>query len=84
MGNFLVTGAAGFIGAALAKRLVEEGNNVVTIDNLSTGIRENIPEGVEFIEGDTYDPQIIHRLNDVQFDGIFHIAGQSGGGDLLG
>lgn len=79
MKTYLVTGAAGFIGAALAKRLIMDGNQVVTIDNLSTGRVENIPEGVIFIEGDTFDPQIIARLNDFRFDGIFHIAGQSGG-----
>lgn len=79
MGTYLVTGAAGFIGAALAKRLVEDGNKVVTIDNLSTGIKENIPEGVEFIYGNTFDKEIINRLNDYKFDAIYHIAGQSGG-----
>ena len=79
MGTYLVTGAAGFIGAALAKRLVEDGNKVVTIDNLSTGIKENIPEGVEFIYGNTFDKEIINKLNDYKFDAIYHIAGQSGG-----
>ena len=77
--NYLVTGAAGFIGSALAKRLVDEGNNVVTVDNLSTGFKENIPEGVTFFEGDTYDAKIIEKLNDYKFDAIYHIAGQSGG-----
>ena len=37
--DYLVTGAANFIGVAYAKRLVEEGHNVVTIENLSTGQR---------------------------------------------
>lgn len=79
MAYYLVTGAAGFIGAALADRLVKQGNQVVTIDNLSTGIKENIPKGVEFIEGDTFSPAVIAKLKDYQFDCIFHIAGQSGG-----
>ena len=79
MANYLVTGAAGFIGAALAKRLINEGHNVVTIDNLSTGLRENIPEGVIFIEGNTYDKEIIDKLYQYKFDGIYHMAGQSGG-----
>lgn len=35
--KYLVTGAAGFIGSALTKSLISCGNNVVTIDNLSTG-----------------------------------------------
>jgi len=79
MANYLVTGAAGFIGAALAKRLIKEGHSVVTIDNLSTGLKENIPEGVIFIEGNTYDREIIDRLYQYKFDGIYHLAGQSGG-----
>ena len=75
----LVTGAAGFIGAALAKRLIEHGNKVITIDNLTTGFRESIPEGVIFIEGNCQDESIINQLNSYQFDAIFHIAGQSSG-----
>jgi len=77
--NYLVTGAAGFIGAALAKQFIEQGSKVVTIDNLSTGFRESIPEGVIFIEGNCQDESIINQLNSYQFDAIFHIAGQSSG-----
>lgn len=77
--NYLVTGAAGFIGAALAKKLVDEGHHVVTIDNLSTGFEKNIPNGVEFIKGDTFSHEIIDCLNKYRFDAIFHLAGQSGG-----
>lgn len=79
MKTYLVTGAAGFIGAAVAKRLKREGNNVVTIDNLSTGFVENIPEGVVFYEGNCYDEEIINELKRYKFDAIFHIAGQSSG-----
>jgi len=79
MADFLVTGAAGFIGSALAGKLVDAGHIVVTIDNLSTGFRELIPEGVIFIEGDCQDESIIDQLNSYQFDAIFHIAGQSSG-----
>ena len=79
MATYLVTGAAGFIGAALAKRLVEEGHQVVTIDNLTTGLRENVPEGVEFIYGNTYDTTIIEKLGSYKFECIYHMAGQSGG-----
>ena len=79
MASFLVTGAAGFIGSALAGKLVDAGHSVVTIDNLSTGFPELIPEGVIFIEGDCQDESIIDQLNSNQFDAIFHIAGQSSG-----
>ncbi len=79
MNTYLVTGAAGFIGAAIAKRLISEGNNVVTIDNLSTGAVENIPKGCIFIEGDVYNPDVLRELNQYEFNGIIHIAGQSSG-----
>lgn len=79
MKNYIVTGAAGFIGSSLAKRLYEEGNYVVTIDNLSTGYISNIPEGVEFIEGDCGSEEIIKKLPKKNYDAIFHIAGQSSG-----
>ncbi len=79
MANYLVTGAAGFIGAALAARLLKEGHSVVSIDNLSTGFIENIPEGTIFIEGDCADPDIYHRIPQEKYDAIFHIAGQSSG-----
>jgi UDP-glucose 4-epimerase len=77
--RYLVTGAAGFIGAAVADKLIHLGNEVVTIDNLSTGSVEHIPEGVKFIEGSTSDENSIRQLNGERFDAIIHIAGQSSG-----
>lgn len=86
MGNksYLVTGAAGFIGSALAEKLVNAGHSVATIDNLSTGFRENIPEKVDFIKGDCSDTDTIGQLDKYQFDTIFHIAGQSSGENSFG
>jgi UDP-glucose 4-epimerase len=77
--TYLVTGVAGFIGAAIAKRLIKEGHFVVTIDNLSTGFTSNIPKEVVFIEGDCQDENIINKLINYKFDAIFHVAGQSSG-----
>ncbi len=79
MGDYLVTGAAGFIGAAIARRLIDEGHRVWTIDNLSTGFEGNIPSGVVFVRGDCQDPAVIARLNGTRFDAIVHMAGQSSG-----
>ena len=76
---FLVTGAAGFIGSALSKRLIELGHKVVTVDNLSTGFVENIPNEVIFVKGDCHDKSLIKSLDKYSFDAIFHIAGQSSG-----
>ena len=77
--KYLVTGAAGFIGAAIAKKLIEENNEVWTIDNLSTGFIDNIPNGTKFIKGNCQDDKSINQLKNTRFDAIIHYAGQSSG-----
>jgi UDP-glucose 4-epimerase len=77
--QFLVTGAAGFIGGAVASALINQGHCVVTIDNLSTGFEAGIPNGVTFIKGDCQSSKVIKQLHEYNFDAIFHIAGQSSG-----
>ena len=76
---YLVTGAAGFIGSAIAKYLLSMGHRVWTIDNLSTGYESNIPVEVEFIEGNCQDKNSILALKQIKFDAIIHFAGQSSG-----
>ena len=48
----LLTGGAGFIGSYVAGLLIEEGHEVAVVDDLSTGGRENVPEGARFYEAD--------------------------------
>lgn len=76
---YLVTGAAGFIGSAVSTFLSTQGNEVITIDNLSTGLIENIPDRVKFYKGNCQDINIINQLESYKFDAIIHIAGQSSG-----
>lgn len=77
--NYLITGGAGFIGSAIAHKLIQSGYNVYIIDNLSTGLRSNVPSKAIFIEGDFSNDEVILKLNNIQFDVIFHIGGQSSG-----
>lgn len=79
MAIYLVTGGAGFIGAALSKRLVAAGHDVVIVDNLSTGFRSNVPAEATFIEGDCQDAMLYKALPQRSYAAIFHIAGQSSG-----
>ena len=76
MRTFLVTGGAGFIGSHIAEALVQRGDKVRVLDNLSTGFVKNldpIREAVEFIEGDLNDAALVAQA--VQgVDCIFHEA----------
>ena len=79
MKKYLVTGAAGFIGSAIAKMLLKNGHQVWTIDNLSTGKETNLPDGIRFVLGNCQDESSIKALEKTQFDAILHFAGQSSG-----
>jgi UDP-glucose 4-epimerase len=78
MRRVLVTGGAGFIGSHLADRLLADGFAVTVLDNLSTGVRERVPEGAEFVEGDVADRGVVDQVfADESFDAVFHVAGQA-------
>ena len=66
---------AGFIGSNLAVRLLKEGYDVVGIDNLAYGLRENVPEGVEFYENDIRDRGIYGLFEGI--DAVFHLAAKN-------
>lgn len=67
--KYIVTGGCGFIGSNLVKRLVKEGNEVVVIDNLSTGKRDNLGGDFRILES----IENVRELNE-DFDGIFHLG----------
>jgi UDP-glucose 4-epimerase len=71
--RYMVTGGAGFIGSALARQLIKEGNEVVIIDNLSTGKKERIPTQAIFIEADLTDLESV-KPHFENIDGVFHCA----------
>jgi len=77
--TYLITGGAGFIGGAIARKLINEGHVVYIIDNLKTGYACNVPSQSSFIEGDFSKDETIAKLDNTQFDAIFHIGGQSSG-----
>jgi UDP-glucose 4-epimerase len=77
----LVTGGAGFIGSNLVDALVERGDEVAVLDDVSTGRRENlelaIANGAELVDGDVRDAEAVDALCErLRPDAIFHLAAQ--------
>ncbi|MEQ9617543.1 MAG: NAD-dependent epimerase/dehydratase family protein [Deltaproteobacteria bacterium] len=59
--KILVTGGAGFIGSWVADSYLGEGHDVLVLDDLSSGIIENVPEKADFIKGDIREREVIDR-----------------------
>ncbi len=71
--NFLITGAAGFLGSALANHLAHDGHQVRGLDDLSKGDPEVLDKSVHFTRGDVNDrPKLWTLLQDV--DCVYHLA----------
>lgn len=73
MATYLVTGGAGFIGSHLCDALIGRGDRVRVLDDLSTGLRSNLPQRAELIVGDVADPAAV-RDAVAGIDGCFHLA----------
>jgi len=71
--NFLITGAAGFLGSSLANHLAREGHQVRGLDDLSTGDPQALAPDVHFTRGDVSDrPKLWTLLQEV--DVVYHLA----------
>jgi len=71
--NFLITGAAGFLGSSLANHLAREGHQVRALDDLSTGDPKVLAPDIHFTRGDVSDrPKLWTLLQDV--DVVYHLA----------
>ncbi|WP_433656376.1 UDP-glucose 4-epimerase GalE [Nocardia sp. CA-128927] len=74
--KLLVTGGAGYVGGVCAQVLIEEGHEVVVVDDLSTGNADGVPSGARFVEGDIAQAATA-LLAAETFDGVLHFAAQS-------
>ncbi|MDR0436016.1 MAG: UDP-glucose 4-epimerase GalE [Propionibacteriaceae bacterium] len=74
--TWLVTGGAGYIGAHIVRAFLAEGIQPVVLDDLSSGHREFVPEGVPLVVGSVVDEELTAQvLGDYGCDGIAHLAG---------
>ncbi|MDK0519972.1 UDP-glucose 4-epimerase GalE [Streptomyces sp. ML-6] len=78
--KYLVTGGAGYVGSVVAQHLLEAGHAVTVLDDLSTGFREGVPAGAEFIEGRIQDAA---KWLDASYDGVLHFAAYSQVGESV-
>ena len=73
--SVLVTGGAGYIGGHMTLGLLDRGESVVVLDNLSTGFAWAVPESAKLVVGDTGDAELVARLIDEhRVDAIAHFA----------
>ncbi|MFZ2492485.1 MAG: NAD-dependent epimerase/dehydratase family protein [Thermoanaerobaculia bacterium] len=71
----LVTGGAGFIGSHLVDELIAMGHEVVALDDLSGGLRENVNGAAHFVEGSCTDAPLVGRIFEEHgFDFVYHLA----------
>ena len=75
--KLLVTGGAGYVGSVCAKVLLEQGHQVVVVDDLSTGNADAVPDGAVFVHDDMVNAAG-SLLRDGSCDGVLHFAATAG------
>ena len=72
----LVTGGAGYIGSHMTYALLDRGERVVVLDNLTTGNRSQVSHAATLVEGDIGDEALLHRvIREHEIDAVIHFAG---------
>src|SRR5262249_31773691 len=74
--SVLVTGGAGYIGSHMTYALIERGESVGVLDNLSTGSRSLVSEKAALVEGEVADKKLVaHLIKEHGVDAVIHFAG---------
>ena len=69
----VVTGGAGFVGSNLTRNLISRGHEVIIVDDLSTGLADNVPTGVKFVKSSILDKDLIGKVIS-KSDVVVHLA----------
>src|SRR5438874_2345792 len=72
--KLLVTGGAGYIGSIVAAHLLEDGHEVIVLDNLERGHREAVPPGARLVQADLLDRDAVVLTVGEGFDAVLHFA----------
>ncbi|SHL97627.1 UDP-glucose 4-epimerase GalE [Actinacidiphila paucisporea] len=78
--KLLVTGGAGYVGSVVGAHLLAAGHQVTVLDDLSTGFREGVPDGADFVEGRVQDAA---KVLDGSYDAVLHFAASSQVGESV-
>jgi UDP-glucose 4-epimerase len=82
--TWLVTGGAGFIGAHVVRAFIANGFDVVVVDNMSSGHRSFLPDGVSLVEASITDSEALDSLFAAKsIDGVVHLAGYKYAGESV-
>ena len=85
--DVLITGVAGYIGAHVAHEFLENGHNVIGIDDLSSGKKEFVDPRIDFVQGSVQDENTLNRafakIKNKDSSGVVHCAGYKYAGESL-
>ncbi|MFD3722859.1 UDP-glucose 4-epimerase GalE [Streptomyces sp. NPDC058674] len=82
--TFLITGGAGYIGAHVVRAMLLAGEEVVVLDDLSTGREERLPEGVPLVIGSVLDRLVLDKtIAEHRITGVVHLAGKKQVGESV-
>ncbi len=82
--TWMLTGGAGYIGAHIVRAFAAAGLPVVVLDDLSTGIRENVPPDVPFVRASVGDSGVVRAaLREHHVTGVLHLAAQKAVGESV-
>ena len=81
--KILVTGGAGYIGSHVVLELIDKGHEVLILDDLTSGSKDNIPSYATFIEGSILDEKILNNILSSNVDAIIHLAASKAAGESM-